>query len=68
MQKIKIKDEFIKLDCLLKFANIVSSGGEAKAIISNEMVFVNGEICKQRGKKLRSGDRISFKQMYIEIE
>lgn len=55
MTEIKIETEFIKLDALLKFANLVSSGGEAKIRIAEGEVLVNGEICTMRGKKLRSG-------------
>ena len=58
MTEIKIETEFIKLDALLKFANLVSSGGEAKLRIGE--VLVNGEKCTMRGKKLRPGDRIEL--------
>ena len=54
MTEIKIETEFIKLDALLKFANLVSSGGEAKIRIAEGEVLVNGEICTMRGKKLHS--------------
>ena len=60
MTEIKIETEFIKLDALLKFANLVSSGGEAKIRIAEGEVLVNGEICTMRGKKLRSGDRVEL--------
>ncbi len=50
MTEIKIETEFIKLDALLKFANLVSSGGEAKIRIAEGEVLVNGEICTMRGK------------------
>ena len=56
---IKITTEFIKLDALLKFASMVGSGGEAKNIIQNGEVLVNGEVCTMRGKKIRPGDRVS---------
>lgn len=56
---IKINTEFIKLDALLKFASLVSSGGEAKAIIQDGHVLVNGEVCTMRGKKIREGDIVS---------
>lgn len=59
MTEIKINTEFIKLDALLKFASLVSSGGEAKAIIQDGQVLVNGEICTMRGKKIREGDKVS---------
>ena len=60
MTEIKIETEFIKLDALLKFANLVSSGGEAKLRIAEDEVLVNGEKCTMRGKKLRPGDRIEL--------
>ena len=60
MTEIKIETEFIKLDALLKFANLVSSGGEAKIRIAEGEVLVNGEICTMRGKKLRPGDDVRF--------
>ena len=60
MTEIKIETEFIKLDALLKFANLVSSGGEAKIRIAEGEVLVNGEICTMRGKKLRYGDTIEL--------
>ncbi|MBR2284511.1 MAG: S4 domain-containing protein YaaA [Ruminococcus sp.] len=56
--EIKITTEFIKLDALLKFASLVSSGGEAKALIQEGLVRVNGEICTMRGKKIRPGDMV----------
>ena len=56
MTEIKIETEFIKLDALLKFANLVSSGGEAKLRIAGGEVLVNGETCTMRGKKMRPGD------------
>lgn len=68
MQSIKINSEFIKLDALLKFANLVSSGGEAKILIADGQVLVNNEICTQRGKKLRSGDIISLANETVVIE
>lgn len=56
MKQVKIKTEFIKLDQLLKFAEISQSGGESKVFIMNEEVKVNGDIETQRGKKIRPGD------------
>ena len=53
---IKITTENIKLDSCLKLAGIVSTGGEAKEIIKNGKVFVSGEQCLSRGKKLKNGD------------
>ena len=59
MSEIKIKTEFIKLDALLKFAGLADTGGEAKLLIQNGQVSVNGEVCTMRGKKIRAGDRVS---------
>ncbi|MCI8651702.1 MAG: RNA-binding S4 domain-containing protein [Oscillospiraceae bacterium] len=55
-QKIQIKTEYIKLEALLKFSGVTETGGEAKQIIQDGGVLVNGEVCTMRGKKLRSGD------------
>ena len=60
MEKITIETEYIKLDSLLKFAAVVGTGGEAKYVISEGMVSVNGEVCTMRGKKLRPGDVVTF--------
>ena len=57
---IKISTEFIKLDALLKFASMVGSGGEAKMLIQDGQVLVNGEVCTMRGKKIRSGDTVKI--------
>ena len=67
MEKIQITTEFIKLDQLLKWANVVSSGSEAKHIIIEEMVKVNGEIETRRGKKIRIGDIVEFDGKKIEV-
>ena len=58
--KIKIHTEFIKLQDLLKFANLVETGGMAKECVQGGEVMVNGEICTMRGKKLYPGDRFEF--------
>ncbi len=55
-----IHTEFIKLQDALKYANVVYSGGEAKQLILDGQVSVNGEVCTMRGKKLRAGDRFTF--------
>ena len=57
---VVITTEFIKLQDAMKFANIVYSGGEAKQLILDEQVLVNGEVCTMRGKKLRDGDKFTF--------
>ena len=61
MKTITITTEFIKLQDLLKFASFVSTGGEAKIVILDEEVRVNGEVCTQRGKKIRPGDVVEFR-------
>ena len=58
IEKIGITSEFIKLDSLLKFASLSETGGEAKEEILGGFVKVNGEVCTQRGKKIRPGDII----------
>ena len=60
MTDITITTEFIKLQDLLKLANLVGTGGEAKIVIQNGDVSVNGEVCTMRGKKIRPGDTVAF--------
>ena len=55
-----ISTEFIKLEAAMKFAALAETGGEAKELIQNGEVTVNGEVCTMRGKKLRPGDVFSF--------
>lgn len=68
MEKITINSEFIKLDSLLKFAALVGTGGEAKYVIGEGMVTVNGEVCTMRGKKIHPGDRVTFADSELLIE
>ena len=60
MTDITITTEFIKLQDLLKLANLVGTGGEAKIVIQEGETFVNGEVCTMRGKKIRPGDTVAF--------
>ena len=60
MKKVIITTEFIKLQDLLKFANLVETGGEAKERVQGGEVRVNGEVCTMRGKKIRPGDVVIF--------
>ena len=60
MTDMTITTEFIKLQDLLKLANLVSTGGEAKIVIQEGEVSVNGEVCTMRGKKIRPGDTVAF--------
>ena len=57
---LTITTEYIKLQDAMKFANIVYSGGEAKVLIQEGQVTVNGEVCTMRGKKLYNGDSFQF--------
>ena len=68
MEVIEIKTEYIKLDALLKYAALVPSGGEAKTVIAEGLVSVNGEVCTMRGKKLRAGDVVEYDGQRILIE
>lgn len=67
MEKIPIETEYIKLDALLKFAALVGTGGEAKALIQDGAVLVNGEVCTMRGRKLRPGDTVALAGQTLEI-
>lgn len=57
---IAIRTEFIKLDSLIKLAEIAPTGGVAKIMVAEGMVLVNGEVCTMRGKKLRPGDTVTI--------
>lgn len=59
-ENLPISTEYIKLQDALKYANVVYSGSEAKTLIQDGAVTVNGEVCTMRGKKLRPGDRVEF--------
>ncbi|MDG2769749.1 S4 domain-containing protein YaaA [Vibrio parahaemolyticus] len=68
MEKVKINTEYIKLEQLLKLASITQTGGEAKIMIQDGLVKVNGDICKQRGKKLRVKDKIEVNdKIYVVV-
>lgn len=60
MEKIKITSEYIKLDQFLKWANVVGSGVDAKFLIKDGFVKVNGEVEVRRGRKLYPGDKVVF--------
>ena len=68
MEIIKLRDEFIKLGQALKAAGFVESGVEAKDVIQNGLVLVNGEIDTRRGRKLYDGDVVVFDGEQIKIE
>ena len=68
MEIIYLRDEFIKLGQALKAAGFVDSGVEAKEVITEGLVLVNGEIDTRRGRKLYEGDIVSFENQTIEIK
>lgn len=68
MQVIKLRDEYIKLGQALKAAGLVESGVEAKIVITDGEVTVNGQVETQRGKKLHGGDIVEFDGEQIKIE
>ena len=68
MEKNKLREEFIKLGQALKAAGLVESGVEAKEVIQDGLVKVNGEVDTRRGRKLYSGDVVVFDGEEIRIE
>ncbi len=68
MQVIKLREEFIKLGQAVKATGLVESGVEAKLVIQDGQVKVNGNVETQRGKKLFGGEIISFNGEEIKIE
>lgn len=68
MEIIKLREEYIKLGQALKAAGLVGSGVEAKEVILEGLVKVNGEVELQRGKKLHAGDIVLFEGEEIKIE
>ena len=66
-EKIEISTPFIKLDSLLKFAGAAETGAVAKQFVQEGRVKVNGEVCTARGKKIKSGDIVSFLKTDYEI-
>lgn len=69
-EKIAIKTEFIKLDQLLKFSGVADIGSEAKQMVLDGIVKVNGDVCTMRGKKIRPGDlvEITGEDIIIRLE
>ena len=64
----RIETAFIKLEALLKLTGLTGTGGEAKFRIQEGEVSVNGEICTQRGRKLRNGDRVTLGKHTLLVE
>ena len=68
-EEVSIATPFIKLDSFLKFAGAAETGGQAKELVQEGKVLVNGEPCTMRGKKLRPGDRVvSGEREYLVTE
>lgn len=67
MEIIKIDEEYIRLDNLMKFAGMCNSGGRAKFLIQGGEVKINGEICTMRGKKIRPGDKVEYDGRTVEV-
>ena len=67
MKVIHIETEYIKLQDLLKFSAAVSTGGEAKILIQEGDVTVNGEVCTMRGKKIRPGDDVALRDEHYTV-
>mgnify|MGYP000575611116 FL=1 len=67
METIEITTEYIKLQDLLKFAAAVQTGGEAKMVIQEGEVTVNGEVCAMRGRKIRPGDDVCFNGQHYTV-
>jgi ribosome-associated protein len=59
METVRIHTEFIKLESLLKYCGHCLTGGEAKGLIAEGKVSVNGEVCTQRGRKIHDRDQVS---------
>ena len=68
MRIVTITTEFIRLQDVLKLCNLVETGGEAKERIQEGEAMVNGEVCTQRGKKLRPGDTVFFDGQKIGLK
>lgn len=68
MREIIIKDDFIKLFQLLKYADMVGSGGEAKVAILDGLVKVNGDIEERKGKKIYKDDIVEFENEKVIIK
>ena len=67
MNTIEITTEYSKLQDLLKLAGLTYTGGEAKVMVKEGLVKVNGEVCTMRGKKIRPGDRVEFEGKTLEV-
>ena len=66
--EIEITTEYIKLQDLLKFSTLTSTGGEAKILVQEGAVSVHGEVCTQRGKKIRPGDEVQIADILLTVK
>ncbi len=66
--EVKIKSEFIKLGQLLKYVDLISTGGEEKIFLASHPVLVNGEIDQRRGRKIYPGDIVVIDQQTYLIQ
>lgn len=67
VKRVFIDTDFIKLDNLLKFGGIVQTGGQAKVMIQNGEVTLNGYTCEMRNKKIKNGDKVETPNHIIEV-
>ena len=67
MAKITIETEFIKLQSLLKLAGMAGTGGEAKVIIQEGLIEVNGEVETRRGRKIIKGDKVTYGKVFVDV-
>ncbi len=67
MEEIKLETDYIKLDQFLKLCGIAQTGGQAKMMIADGLVKVNGEVSRQRGKKIRKNDKIKVDEEHLFI-
>lgn len=68
MEEVWIRQDPIRLDQLLKLANWVMSGAEAKLVIQDGLVSLNGQVCLMRGKKVHPGDRVDFEDQSLLVK
>ena len=68
METIKVREDYIKLGQAIKAAGFVENGVEAKIVIQDGLVKVNGKVETQRGKKLIGGEKVEYKDMVLMIE
>ena len=67
VRRVYITGDYIRLDDLLKYASLVSSGGEAKFLIQGGEVLVGGEPCRIRGKKIRPGEVVRYDDVTLAV-